>query len=745
MSEQTLPLARRWNTWDDRHPLEFSYPPLRLAIRPALYAASTNGYSDIPISQEGLRLGPRGIAGERLEASLDHAGTALDWRFAKPDPFTLKGSWRVTRHGEWGLRFWVVLVCAMRDKDGALLPWRWDAASGALSCAQGGERVVVTGERPPLLVTFHETPEAVAAEFEEEGYFTLTSRGTEGPVAVLRYHLDEMPDFAFAASIAHDTDAALSAARAALAAEAPPLAVLQDGRHAGALDAVRDITAWNTVFDRVNQRPYTALSRFWVARKFGGFGVWLDDVLYHALMAATLDGDLARENLEAVFAHRTAAGNLPCLVTGRDAWIDRSQPPIGAFILWTIAERLGDRSLARAFFPELLANHRWWRANRDGNGDGLYEYGTSPIGDALYQGTRLGARNESSMDNSPVHDEARLDPKAHTLDQADVGLNSLLALDAECLALLARELGESTLAEELDGFAQGLRRRIGEHLWDAERRIFANRLWDGRFVRSLAPTSFYPLLAGAASPEQVAALLGHLDDPALFGGRWRLPSVARGDPAYGDNVYWRGRVWPPLNFLVWHGLKRVGADDAARRLAADSMALFAESWRRRLCPENFNAESGAPDDQPDTDLFYGWGGLMPLMGAGAILDVTPWDGLAIDHDGADCHLGPILGPGGSLVVSSADGVLTLALNGRPVLRTDIKERHSHIAIERHATTLTLPPSHAGGSLGFPAIAAASVVAVRLGEEALAVSADASGTLQLALPAGAGGRLVVHVA
>ncbi len=32
-----------------------------------------------------------------------------------------------------------------------------------------------------------------------------------------------------------------------------------------------------------------------------------------------------------------------------------------------------------------------------------------------------------------------------------------------------------------------------------------------------------------------------LDDPKAFGGEHRLPSVTRDDPAYHDNVYWRGR------------------------------------------------------------------------------------------------------------------------------------------------------------------------------------------------------------
>ena len=105
-------------------------------------------------------------------------------------------------------------------------------------------------------------------------------------------------------------------------------------------------------------------------------------------------------------------------------------------------KRLGSRDLLQEAWPVLLANHWWWWRTRDGNGDGLVEYGTSPVGGGLYRGTKLAAKDESSMDNSPTHDEAKLDTTSGTLDSADVGLNSLLALDGEMLAMIARELGD---------------------------------------------------------------------------------------------------------------------------------------------------------------------------------------------------------------------------------------------------------------------------------------------------------------
>src|SRR5262249_46694330 len=186
--------------------------------------------------------------------------------------------------------------------------------------------------------------------------------------------------------------------------------------HSDALEAVRDVIAWNTVWDPVNRRPYTTLSRNWSAQKFGGWGVWLDDVFWHALMASLFDAGVAREDLRAALGNIRPAGNLACLLTGRDRWVDRSQPPIGAFVAWLLYRRLGDRSILDEAYPVLAANHDWWLANRDGNGDGLYEYGSSALGAGLYVGTKLAAQDESFMDNSPVHYQARVEPLSRTLD-----------------------------------------------------------------------------------------------------------------------------------------------------------------------------------------------------------------------------------------------------------------------------------------------------------------------------------------
>jgi putative isomerase len=695
MSESTIPLERRWNSWDSEHPAAMRYLPLGLDVDFTAYAASRNAFTRFPSGGAGLRLGPRLIDGNGVELDLAHAGTELKLTYDKPEPFTLRGRWQAGRMGEWGLRYWIN-IC-LGTGDGA--EWVFDPETGLLTTELRGYRIVVRGERPPLMATFHADMAALQAEYETKGYFCLDSRGESGRFAVLRYHLEEMPSFAFAVSIGEAKAQVEDRSAAALTAPRRSVPGIHGGLHVGALDAVRDVIGWNTVWDGVNRRPYTSLSRNWVSQKFGGFGVWLDDIFYHALMAGLFDAEVARENLRAIYAAATAAGNFPCLVTGRDSWIDRTQPPIGGFICWMLHRRLGARDLLQEAWPLLRANHDWWWATRDGNGDGMVEYGTSPVGGGLYRGTKLAAKDESSMDNSPTHDEARLDTASWTLDSADVGLNSLLALDGEMLAMIAMELGEAAEAERIGRRAAGLKALIADRLWDPERKVFANRLWSGKFVRSLAPTSFYPLLCGAARAEQAQAMAALLADPAKFGGEWLLPSVTRDDPAFADNVYWRGRIWPPLNFLVYQGLKRAGFDAEASRLAENGYRLFRGEWEaHRRCPENFGAVSGRALDQPDTDSFYGWGALMPAIAVAETTDITPWGGFEVTHGESIC-LGPLLTPLGRTTIESGPGedgsILAITIGGQVCLRTSIIGRLRHIELQARTVSVELPTGAAG--------------------------------------------------
>lgn len=717
----TVPLRRAWNTWSMR-PAEMVFLPLGVRITPILYSTRARTTSEIAPRENVVRLGRHDIDGTLIDLETEHAGTRLRFAFTKPDPFIVRGTWEGVDLGEWGLRFWVTL--AISAEGGEIV--HHDVARDVAIVAVGGRFVAVATAEAPVQVTGHGSIADLRQDFETNGYFHLASRSGEAPVLALRFNLEMMRRGAYAAAVADTAELAAERARAALASPASASALpTQTGLFEGALDAVSDIAAWNTIWDETNARPYTTVSRIW---NLGKFAVWYNDQTFAALLSGLFDTDLARENLAAALAGAAPDGNIACLITSNDAWVDRSQPPLGAFVAWSLYLRTGERSLLEASYEALARNQRWWRRHRDPDGRGLVSCGTSAVGTALYAGTAFGARNETGMDNSATHDEAVYDPVTRTLSTFDLGLNCAVALDAEMLANIASVLGRVDEAAEFARAAESSRRLISETLWDEERGLFANRQRSGDFVRSVSPTSFYPLICGAATAAQARQQLDHLADPNTFGGPFLLPNATRDDPAFGDNVYWRGRIWPNVNFMVWQGLRRHGFLAEAHNLVENSYSLFMAAWReRRIAAENYNATSGEPMDQPDTDPFYVWAGLLPLMAVGEISDIDPWQGWTLTNAGKAVRLGPVASPAGSVSVIIEDGVLSLERAGSRLLSTDFRGRLCQLRFEPGLIACRLE-RHAGsgGVLRLPTTSPSQVVSIRLDGADTAWTADGRG-------------------
>ena len=97
----------------------------------------------------------------------------------------------------------------------------------------------------------------------------------------------------------------------------------------------------------------------------------------------------------------------------------------------------------------------------------------------------------------------------------------------------------------------------------------------GEPIRLRTFAAFAPLFARSADTGQVAAQLRLLDsgdfcgDPRL---RWRLlPSTSPAEPAFEPRNYWRGPVWPIINWLLWDALIALGHPGRAAGLRRDSL------------------------------------------------------------------------------------------------------------------------------------------------------------------------------
>jgi putative isomerase len=228
------------------------------------------------------------------------------------------------------------------------------------------------------------------------------------------------------------------------------------------------------------------------------------------------------------------------------------------------------------------------------------------------KGTWQGAVYESGLDNSPMYDGTFYNKQTHLLEYADVGMTILYIADCDALAEIADALGKGAEAKELRERAERYRAKL-QTLWDEKSGMFLNKdLHSGKMNTRLSPTNLYPMLAKAATPEQAKTMIEkHLMNPAEFWGEYVIPSIERDDPAFKDQQYWRGRIWGPMNYLVYLGLQNYQHAAVRKDFAQKSYELFLKEWREKgHVHENYNAITGTGDDVESSDRFYHWGALL---------------------------------------------------------------------------------------------------------------------------------------
>ncbi len=432
--------------------------------------------------------------------------------------------------------------------------------------------------------------------------------------------------------------------------------VLTRGLFSGSLETLNTATNCQIVWDDVHGCFYTPVTRRWIdfyllqmgldpEARGPVLGLW--DCLFAALLHSCQNLDAAEGNLRALFNDDIFAGSgfPPNYIAHPIKSGDRSQPPLGALAAWKVYCKHGDRRLLEDLYPYLLQWHRWWPAARDGNGDGLLEWGSddnvpAPGNDA---GTLFGAKCESGMDNSPLFDDAVFDYETKVMNLNSVFLNSVFAADCLYLAKIAALLGRGADRRSLEAEYERIKEKINVELWSEEAGIYLDRFWDGSFSHRIAPPCFFPMLARVPTPEQAERMVrGYLTNDKHFWGEFLFPSISKSDPAFAEQLYWRGRIWPPLNYLVYAGLKEYGFDDIAAVVALKSYRLFMREWHEKgHCHENYSAVTGLGCDVPGkqesyddgfmgnsgSDPFYTWGALLLLPAVEELADADPGGGL----------------------------------------------------------------------------------------------------------------------
>jgi alpha,alpha-trehalase len=187
-----------------------------------------------------------------------------------------------------------------------------------------------------------------------------------------------------------------------------------------------------------------------------------------------------------------------------------------------------------------------------------------------------------------------------------VDLNSLLYRYERDLQQFALRLGRTADARRFEQAAGARKTAIDEFLWNAEAGMYTDYDFIAR-KPATDPyiTTFYPLWAGAASPQQAQALRGKL---ALFEHKGGLAMSRNASGAQWDAPF----GWAPTNWLAVAGLDAYGFHDDARRIAGKFTATVDRSLADDgTIREKYNMVSGNADVKvsagySDNVIGFGW-------------------------------------------------------------------------------------------------------------------------------------------
>lgn len=387
------------------------------------------------------------------------------------------------------------------------------------------------------------------------------------------------------------------------------------GELAEASIAVQSGIAWNLIYEPKFDRIVATVGRLW-NEEYGGFCLFGWDNFFLAYMSALESKNLAYANVIEHLKGITEDGFIPNdnAGNGRKTW-DHSQPPVGSIMVKEIYKKYPEKWFLETVFDDLLRWNRWWWENR--MNEGLLSYGSSPAKNPFNEWARenmQAAKYESGMDDSPMYIDVTFNKEKHTMELQDVGLTGLYISDCNALIEIANLLGRDEV-KELKKRAKTLSKSL-DQLWDDEQGFYFN--FDTKadtLSKRISPTLFYPLMADVPSDKKAAQMLNHFFNEDELGGEYILPSIARNDPLFERQRYWKGAIWPPLNFLTYLSFRQAGFNEAATELADKSLKMFISEWRRKgFVSENYSAITGTGDDpRLSSDRFHSWGSLFGIM------------------------------------------------------------------------------------------------------------------------------------
>lgn len=363
---------------------------------------------------------------------------------------------------------------------------------------------------------------------------------------------------------------------------------------------------------------------------------WNWDAGFHALGWMYVDIEKAIQEVNHIFSGQWKNGMLPHIVfhkedenyfPGPSEWdIHQSancpeniktsgitQLPVFGFFLERmdqIAEQNGQdiSDFIQQILPKVFHFHQYLYQNRDPLNEGLpfvihnwESTDNAPIWDEVWETMNVDNAREvahlrkdlKKVDSSmrPTHEHYKryiylIDLlKEKSYDESSLMNNypfliqenffiCLLIRSNEGLIKLAKKYGFSY--PELYVWQEKSLKSFRDKFWDVEAEMYYPYDFNKKaLIKKDILGALISLFAGIPNKEQANALVNKIEKSFIPNEAWFLcPSYSAKAEDFDPKKYWRGPLWPNVNWLLYHGLKRYGFDTVAEKIKEQTIYLI---------------------------------------------------------------------------------------------------------------------------------------------------------------------------
>ncbi|OEI76777.1 alpha-glucosidase [Enterobacter sp. ku-bf2] len=198
----------------------------------------------------------------------------------------------------------------------------------------------------------------------------------------------------------------------------------------------------------------------------------------------------------------------------------------------------------------------------------------------------------------------------YSLLQESVDQASYMYSDNHYLAQMASLLGKEQEASRYRQLADKLATYINTCMFDAKSGFYYDiRIEDKPLANGCAgkpivergkgSEGWSPLFNGAATQAHADAVVKVMLDPKEFNTYVPLGTAALTNPAFGPDIYWRGRVWVDQFWFGLKGMERYGYREQAQTLAENFFKHAKGLTSDGPIQENYNPLTGAQQGAPN--------------------------------------------------------------------------------------------------------------------------------------------------